>query len=62
MMNIITKYILAFGRTGPELEQDVAARLKEGYQPVGGPCFAKDAVLLQAMVKYETRWNNKHEA
>jgi len=61
-MNIITKYLLAFGRTGPELEQDVAARLKEGYQPLGGPCSAKDFVLLQAMVKFETRWNAKHES
>jgi len=51
----ITRYVLAFGRTGPELEIDVAARMEEGYQPLGGPCFARDGVLLQAMVKYENR-------
>jgi hypothetical protein len=61
-MNKITKYILAFGRTGPELERDVAARIEEGFQPVGGPCFAKDGVLLQAMIKYETRLSQKYEA
>jgi len=61
-MNKVIKYIIAFGRTGPELERDVAARIEEGYQPVGGPCFAKDGVLLQAMVKYEARWNQKYEA
>ncbi len=60
-MNQVTKYVLAFGRTGPELESDVSARLKEGYQPIGGPCFAKDGVLLQAMVKYETRWSSKYD-
>jgi hypothetical protein len=61
-MNKITGYILAFGRTGRELELDVAARLEEGYQPMGGPCFARDGVLLQAMVKYEARWNQKYES
>ncbi len=60
-MNRVTKYIIAFGRTGPELEQDVAARIDEGYQPIGGPCFAKDGVLLQAMVKYEAQWNSTYK-
>ncbi|HWD19025.1 MAG TPA: hypothetical protein VHB20_07070 [Verrucomicrobiae bacterium] len=60
-MNRVTKYIIAFGRTGPELEQDVADRIAEGFQPMGGPCHAKDGVLLQAMVKYEVRHNSKYD-
>lgn len=47
-----TSYAVVEGTTIQELMDEVNARIRRGWTPLGGVCSGLGAVLLQAMVQY----------
>jgi hypothetical protein len=52
-MNKIEYYALVQAQNTADLEKEIFQRLRQGFQPFGGPCLMINGSLVQAVVKYE---------